>query len=567
MQRERGRPPQRGKRVRAFGTLALLPAATACLCAVLPLAVAFAIRGESIGDDLPFHLGSWQDAAQQLRHGMYPRWDFQAAEGLGEPRFVFYPPLSWLLGAALRLLTTSAHAAACFVLIAVAGCWLGMYAATSRIASRSAALVGASVYAAAPYTLFDALQRSAFGELLAAAWLPLLFAAAVQPAPTIAGIAVPLALLWLTNLPAAIAGSYMLLLIALCRILWSNARGTARVGRQPDLRRYLSAVLLGAALGIAMAAFFLLPALHQSGWVQLRAAFENGQSFRDNFLLRHTALTARQALYAISLIAVESFSAFLLVLVAGCLLLRGETRHRNDRTDFPLFSACLLTAVIFLLLLPLSAPVWHYAPELAVLQFPWRLLGPLSLIVAMVATLLVFLLRVSPWRCVAGSSLLALVLGVSGAAQYWRGPQEVDLKGFTRAAVATAVERRPTPEYTPVGTPADDPTASDPVACTARPSIETPWEALHLVLSLQQSQACTVQLRNYPLWRVELNGKPATLLPNANGLIAADVPAGVSHLDITWQPDPLQWIGDLVTLVAAILTVWAATLNGVKTDV
>ena len=65
--------------------------------------------------------------------------------------------------------------------------------------------------------LFTAYERTAYAELLAAAFLPLLFAAILRPRPTITGIAIPLALLWLTNAPAAVMASYALALLTLTR--------------------------------------------------------------------------------------------------------------------------------------------------------------------------------------------------------------------------------------------------------------------------------------------------------------------------------------------------------------
>jgi len=538
---------------------------------LLPLAALLAIHpllvhGNTCGQDFSFHLQSWLDAAQQLRHGtLYPRWAVSPAWNAGEPRFLFYPPLSWMLGALLTLLLPVTAAPIVYIFLALTASGLTMYRLTRHFISPHAALFASAFYLANPYMLFNALERSAFAELLAAAWIPLLLLAVLRERPTVRGIAIPVALLWLTNAPAAVMGSYLLALLAILRVSTSvkhDAAADRTSGRLPLAMTYLA----GATLGLALSGIYLIPAAFERRSIQVAMAIIDNLRFQDNFLFDRTADVAHNNFNtSISLLAI-SLLAITVAAISALLLSRSRLQSSSSSSLPP--TLAILTLVIAFLLVPLSTPLWLHLPELAFLQFPWRLLTVLAAVLALSLALLFHRLpRALPsWTAL----LLALALAVLGYRLFAKPSDPASGPAVIATRFQTHHGAEPTDEYTPddadndvlrtdlpgywlAAAPNAPAPNTIPTATEVNPSIQTDDLPVpnaqtlstpaphHLELNLAQRAFLILHLRDYPNWRVmvhyqhEFDPDRPLHLQRDDGLLAIQLPTGPSTIDITWH--------------------------------
>jgi hypothetical protein len=549
------------------------------LVAIHPLLV----HGCSCGHDFEFHLESWLDAARQMRHGtLYPQWATTAAWNAGEPRFVFYPPLSWMLGALLTMLLPITAAPLVFTWLALTGAGLAMFFLARRFTSAPAALLASAIYLANPYLLFTAFERTAYAELLAAAWMPLIVLAALRTRLHLASIALPLTLLWLTNAPAAVIGSYG---FALLILLTTAMQWTRRSPAEAMLR--LGTAAAGTVVGLLLAAFYLVPAAYEQRWVQIAMATLPNMRVEDSFLFGHTSDAGHNmVLHTASVIAV--------VLLAATVLALAWARYRQDSekpldriessnasapsredTHLPLSTTltilAITTAILAFLLTPPSLFLWHLLPKLAFLQFPWRLLSLLGVVLCLAAALALSRVRLS-LRTAALTAIL-FTAGMSAAANHlFRQACDTDDLPAARAALlATHHGMQPTDEYTPRTADNDSLRSTDPAYWLAddaqayapgtvpNPVLADPAfdpndldaahtlsanAPRHLTLQLTRPQVLLLNLRDYPAWDLTRTGPDSlhlehpTHIQRDDGLLAVALPAGASTIDLRWQRTP-----------------------------
>jgi hypothetical protein len=287
------------------------------------------LRGCSCGHDFDFHLINWFEAAHQFTHGtLHPHWAFTPAWNAGEPRFVFYPPLSWVIGALLGLLMPWTWTPIAYTWLCLTAAGFALYYVARSYVVPNAALVAAAIYIANPYTLYTAYERTAYAELLAAAWLPLALHAVLKRDVSIPSVAIPVALLWLTNAPAAVMGCYAMACIVIVRLtlsLLSNSspdRSAARLSLNS---------LLGVLLGLGLSSFYLIPAAYERRFVQINYAILPGLRPWDNFLFQHTIDPDHDAV-----LRTASTVALILITLTGIAFLLSFRANRKTPTQSPL---------------------------------------------------------------------------------------------------------------------------------------------------------------------------------------------------------------------------------------
>ncbi|MFZ1012721.1 MAG: 6-pyruvoyl-tetrahydropterin synthase-related protein [Terracidiphilus sp.] len=524
-------------------------------------------QGDSCGHDFDFHLVSWLDAQQSWREGiLYPRWSPSANFGAGEPRFIFYPPLSWMLGAALGFVMRWASVPIAMVYLCLAGAGLATRALARQALSEGPATLAGCAALFSGYALFTAYERSDFGELMGGFWIPLLLLLILRDRQPHAhgwnrafdGSAALLGLVvagaWLSNAPLGVMASYLLAAMALM------LAGLRRSGA--PLVRASAAMLLG----LGLASFYLVPATVEQRWVDIGQAIDDpGYQVENNWLFARHA-DPSMALHDLELLKASAIATTMLaVAVSGALVCWARHRFRGKSRWWIALAAIPLG--VLLLQFPVSHPLWNLLPKMRYLQFPWRWLvvleAPMGIFFA--GSLWVSRKR---WRV----AVIAACVAIFGVATAFAGftffqvCDDDDAVAGMLSVYRAGTGFEGTDEYAPLG--ADDSLVATglPEACLAAsaatalgqssdgeapawspdehscaqtfatsPEREPSAEHLRVDADLPYDGSLILRLRRYPAWRVRVNGSPvADLLQRADGLIAVPVSAGHDRVTVDW---------------------------------
>ncbi len=549
------------------------------------------------------------DAA--IRDGAWwPRWTMDQALGYGYPLWIFYSPLSYYVAEAFHLLGLGFAAAvkATYLTGFLAAAW-AMYALVRRWWGRPAGLVAALAYTYAPYHLVDIYVRSALAEFMALLWFPLAMLAFDELVThggrrRLAWAALAFAGLTLTHSVTALAFTPVLAAFVLWELLRLHApRETGRHGERetrrlsPPLslsprllctpaplhrsggwgRLLIRAVqaLAAALLGIGMSAIFLVPMILERPFIAQEQWVRGTYQFQQHFVYLHQFFSPLWDF----LYSVEGpkdgmsfqLGAVIMVLALGvivaALLQPGRERARI------LFMAAATLALVFGMT-GLSEPLWRSLPLVQLIQFPWRLLAPTAVILAILAGATIAVLPDTDSYASAGMVGLLLIL----ASLPYTVPQFTPVTPEDESALAVIRFETDYPDMVGMTAWASALPTDSPLVAQYREG--KPLQKLTILRGQGQvettrvggasvegrvraAEPVTVQFLTYwfPGWQARVDGQPVDSRPEGTyGLLTLDIPAGEHTVSIRMGSTPARNAGAALSAVSLLITAAVALI-------
>ncbi len=332
---------------------------------------------------------------------------------------------------------------------------------------------------------------------------------------------------------------------------------------------WIAAALL---LGLALSAFYWLPAVTEVHFTHAEEYMLGAQSDVTQNLRPWGQII--QSTWAVDYQSEARFRFglrdFVLALI-GLLALPFVARQR--RYELALFA--LLCATMLFLQTQLAQPFWQELPMVRYIQFSWRLFGPASLAVALLAGGALTVLPSGRPRWLLTVPLAALAFWPTmhnlqpGLLPYWQ--HEIDEGSIT---VRDLYERgrRDFPlfgDYSPIflnTNPGSLPTPRDGgerfPAADPQPTLRlTAANPIRMELAIDAPAPFILRAHRifFPGWQIRVDGAPVPTGPSGKlGLVTAELPAGNYTATIQFDQTPIRRVGDLVALAALALWIVCA---------
>lgn len=321
-----------------------------------------------------------------FKDGQIPcRWAPDLVNNYGQPLFNFYSAFPYYLGELFHIIGFSfVDTVKLLFLLSLFLSGVFVYLLSVQFISPPAAVIAGLAYMVAPYHAVDIFVRGALAEswgltLIPAVLLSLVLVFRRPSAYTITFLSLSFAALLTTHHITTLITTPIFILTTILLFLGSSEK-----------KKALAYLLLGGLLGVGLAAFFLLPVLFERTLINQSFLTSDYFDFRAHFASLSQLFTKLSWGYGPSRFNSvdypETLSFFigilpLLTLLVSPLLLWQAWRDKNLRLTL-IFLTSLSLFYLFMSHAK-SIAIWEAFPALAFVQFPWRFLGPASLLISL----------------------------------------------------------------------------------------------------------------------------------------------------------------------------------------
>lgn len=556
------------------------------------------------GGDSPFLLLRTHQLATNLRAGVFPaRWMPDAAYGFGYPFFSYYAALPYYVAAGLEILGLSILSAIKLTqTLFLAAAALAMYRWAERVLhNRLGAWLAAVAYASVPFHLVNLYVRGdSLSEFAAFAFFPLILwgfdRLAAQPSPrrTLFPALAYAGLVVTHNISALIFSPFILLYVA-----FHLACTVRRTSQRPwrEAISLLSTSALSLLLALLLSAWFWLPALAETEYVQLDAQtsgyFFYGNHFRTKDLVQWKLLfdyapgQIDSSPFAMGLVQTIVALAGVSLIVLRALRSRLTARDRDLQVSsaqhlvrhpdmmqigFSLLGLFFSTWLIT----PLSQPLWDHLPLLPMVQFPWRFLSVQSVFASLFTGAIMSHFttqRHCPARAIAlALGAILLVTALAGLEPDFLPIRAADvtverlqLYELFTGNIGSTIRHEylprwvmPRPYIGPDQVSPDAPARAVPVtgALTGADRLQrAPTRRIWRVETGREGAEVAFPLYYWPGWHARVDGKRVEVAPTAgSGYLSAQIPPGLHTVEIQLGRTPLRLGAEIASLFATLMT-------------
>lgn len=313
-----------------------------------------------------------------FKDGQIPcRWIPDMGYGFGFPLFNFYPPLPYLIGQGIRLLSFSfVDTAKLTFLLSFLVSGVTMYLLAKEFFGKFGGVVSAIFYVWAPYHSIDVFVRGAMNEAWGLAWFPLILWTSyrlIKEKKKLTKWTVGLALAWFALLTSH---NLMVLIFTPIFALWCLFFLWRKKWEA------LPRLLISGILALGLSAFFTLPAILEQKLVHVETLIAGYYEYIAHYASIGQLLFSRFWGYGPSVWGLGDGMPFqvghihwiLAIVILVVSLYRFIKTKKLDNLLFVTIFFLIVGWFATFMAHSRSTPIWQAIGPLKFVQFPWRFL-------------------------------------------------------------------------------------------------------------------------------------------------------------------------------------------------